>query len=52
MGWEKIGTLEAGKLADLIAVAGDPLSDIGVLKQVPLVVLEGQVVKHEAPSAA
>jgi imidazolonepropionase-like amidohydrolase len=52
MGWEEIGTLEAGKLADLIAVAGDPLSDIGVLKQVPLVVLEGQVVKHEAPSAA
>jgi imidazolonepropionase-like amidohydrolase len=52
MGWDEIGTLGAGKLADLIAVAGDPLADIRALKQVPLVVLEGQVVKHEAPPAA
>lgn len=28
---EKLGTLEAGKLADLIVVRGDPLSDIGVM---------------------
>jgi len=47
MGWDEIGTLEAGKLADLIAVAGDPLVDIQVVKNVPLVVLEGEVVKHE-----
>jgi imidazolonepropionase-like amidohydrolase len=52
MGWEEIGTLEAGKLADLIAVAGDPLADIRVVKQVPLVVLEGQVVKHTPTPAA
>jgi imidazolonepropionase-like amidohydrolase len=47
MGWEEIGTLEAGKLADLIAVAGDPLANIRVMKDVPLVVREGEVVKHE-----
>ncbi len=47
MGWDEIGTLEAGKLADLIAVTGDPLTDIRAVKQVPLVVLEGEVVKHE-----
>ena len=33
LGWEKdIGTIEKGKLADLLAVKGDPLKDIGVLK--------------------
>jgi imidazolonepropionase-like amidohydrolase len=52
MGWEEIGTLEAGKLADLIAVAGDPLVDIQAVKQVPLVILEGEVVKNEFGSAA
>ncbi len=51
MGWEEIGTLEAGKLADLVAVAGDPLADIRAVKQVPLVVLEGDVVKNEFASA-
>jgi imidazolonepropionase-like amidohydrolase len=52
MGWDEIGTLEAGKLADLIAVSGDPLADIRAVKQVPLVILEGEVVKHEPGSAA
>jgi imidazolonepropionase-like amidohydrolase len=47
MGWDEIGTLAAGKLADVIAVAGDPLTDVGALKRVPLVVLEGHVVKDE-----
>ena len=33
LGWEKeIGTIEKGKLADLLAVNGDPLKDIRVLK--------------------
>jgi imidazolonepropionase-like amidohydrolase len=47
MGWEKIGTLEAGKLADLIAVADDPLVDIRAVNKVDLVILEGEVVKNE-----
>ncbi len=45
MGWTDIGTLEAGKLADLIAVAGDPLADIRALERAVLVVKDGCVVK-------
>ncbi len=44
MGWADIGTLESGKLADVIAVAGDPLADIGAMDSVVLVVREGEVV--------
>ncbi|MCP4358951.1 MAG: amidohydrolase family protein [Chloroflexi bacterium] len=45
MGWEDIGTLAPGKLADIIAVNGDPLAEIEVMRQVSLVVREGVVVK-------
>ena len=41
----EIGTLEPGKRADLVAVAGDPLQDVTVLKQVRFVMKDGQVVK-------
>lgn len=37
----EVGTLEPGKRADLIAVGGDPLTDIGVLEDVRLVVRNG-----------
>ena len=47
MGWDDIGTLAAGKLADLIAVDGDPLADIEVMRRVSLVLREGVVVKKE-----
>lgn len=40
------GTLEPGKSADLIMVANDPLKDVRALKQVDLVMKEGQVVKR------
>lgn len=39
------GTLEPGKRADLIAVAGDPISNITVLKNVSFVMKEGKVHK-------
>ncbi|MFS0738704.1 amidohydrolase family protein [Sphingomonas sp. 1P06PA] len=42
---KEIGTLEPGKAADLIAVAGDPLGDVRVLKQVGFVMKGGAVVK-------
>jgi len=40
------GTLEPGKRADLIAVSGDPLSDVTVLKQVAFVMKDGRIFKE------
>lgn len=45
MGWSEFGTLEPGKLADVIAVEGNPLRDIRAMEKVVLVVQEGEVVK-------
>jgi imidazolonepropionase-like amidohydrolase len=42
-----VGTLEPGKRADLIAVDGDPLADVTVLKHVPFVMKDGAVFKDE-----
>jgi imidazolonepropionase-like amidohydrolase len=44
---DEIGSLEPGKRADLIAVAGDPLQDVTILKRVPFVMKDGKVVKEE-----
>jgi imidazolonepropionase-like amidohydrolase len=41
------GTLEPGKLADLIAVAGNPLADISALRTVDFVMKSGKVAKHD-----
>jgi imidazolonepropionase-like amidohydrolase len=41
------GSIEKGKLADLIAVEGDPLKDITVLEQVRFVMKGGRVIKNE-----
>lgn len=41
----EVGTLEPGKAADIIAVSGDPLADVTVLKQVGFVMKGGVVVK-------
>jgi imidazolonepropionase-like amidohydrolase len=41
----EIGSLEPGKRADLIAVTGDPLKDVTVLKKVELVMKDGAVSK-------
>jgi imidazolonepropionase-like amidohydrolase len=46
----RIGTLEKGKLADLIAVAGDPLRDITELQRVTFVMLGGNVIVDKALS--
>ncbi|CCQ12843.1 Xaa-Pro dipeptidase [Pseudoalteromonas luteoviolacea B = ATCC 29581] len=40
---DKLGSLEEGKLADIIAVKGNPLSDISVMEQVSLVIKNGKV---------
>ncbi len=49
--WAKdVGTLEAGKYADIIAVSGDPLKDITEIERVKFVMKGGVVVKNELPS--
>lgn len=40
----ELGSIEAGKLADLIAVPGDPLDDLSVLEDVEFVMLGGKIV--------
>lgn len=42
-----VGSLEAGKYADMIAVTGDPLADVRVLEHVPWVMKGGRVYKDE-----
>jgi imidazolonepropionase-like amidohydrolase len=48
LGWQdRLGAIEPGKLADMIAVAGDPIDDISELERVRFVMKDGQVIKNE-----
>jgi imidazolonepropionase-like amidohydrolase len=48
LGWpDKVGTIEPGKWADIIAVDGDPLADVTTLERVKFVMKGGEVVKNE-----
>jgi imidazolonepropionase-like amidohydrolase len=48
LGWsDKVGTVEAGKWADMVAVSGDPLKDITELERVKFVMKGGVVYKNE-----
>jgi imidazolonepropionase-like amidohydrolase len=48
LGWpDKVGTIEPGKWADIIAVDGDPLQDISTLQHIKFVMKGGEVVKNE-----
>ena len=46
---DRLGTIEVGKLADLIVVNGNPLDDIHHLRQLKLVLKGGQVVVDHSP---
>jgi imidazolonepropionase-like amidohydrolase len=48
MGWSgQIGSIDKGKYADLVAVSGDPLSDITELQRVKFVMKGGRIVRNE-----
>jgi imidazolonepropionase-like amidohydrolase len=47
LGWsDRVGTVEAGKFADLIGVDGDPLADVTTLERVKFVMKGGEVVRN------
>ncbi len=49
---DKIGTLETGKLADIVAVPGDPIQSIGLTEKVFFVMKEGVVFRNDRAGAA
>ena len=53
MGWQdRVGSIEKGKYADLIAVAGDPLADITELQRVKFVMKGGKIIRYDLPLRA
>lgn len=48
MGWsDRVGSIRKGKFADLVAVKGNPLADVSLLKHVQFVMKDGVVYKDE-----
>ncbi len=47
---DQLGTVEVGKLADLIAVSADPLEDISNIRKLKLVLKEGMLVDTKEPA--
>jgi imidazolonepropionase-like amidohydrolase len=53
MGWQdQIGSIAKGKFADLVAVSGNPLTDITELQRVKFVMKGGKVVRNDVTSAS
>jgi imidazolonepropionase-like amidohydrolase len=49
LGWkDRVGSVEKGKFADLVAVPGDPLADITELQRVNFVIKGGKVIRNDA----
>jgi imidazolonepropionase-like amidohydrolase len=48
IGWQdRVGTVEKGKFADLVAVSGDPLADMTEMSRIKFVMKGGQVVRND-----
>jgi imidazolonepropionase-like amidohydrolase len=48
MGWsDKVGEVVAGKFADVIAVEGDPVQDIGLLQNVRFVMKGSSIIRND-----
>ena len=48
LGWQdRVGAVEPGKFADLVAIAGDPIADITELERVRFVMKDGQVIRND-----
>ena len=53
LGWQdRIGSIEKGKFADLIAVSGDPLADITELQRVKFVMKGGKIIRNDLTPTA
>ena len=51
-GWNaKVGSLEKGKYADLVAVTGDPLADVTEMQRIKFVMKGGVVVRDDLPAS-
>ena len=48
---DRLGTVQAGKLADLVAVSGNPLEDMKALESVSFVMVNGRVAKKPGDMA-
>lgn len=51
LGWaDRIGTIAPGRLADLVGVAGDPLTGIAAVERVVFVMKDGEIQRHDTPA--
>jgi imidazolonepropionase-like amidohydrolase len=51
LGWsDRVGTLEPGRFADIVAVRGDPTTDVRLLETITFVMKGGVVVRHDVAS--
>ena len=51
IGWnDRLGTIEPGKLADIVAVPGDPVQDVTLMRKVSFVMKGGTIYRNDLPS--